>query len=1597
MKRLAFLASAFAAVALHANPAPLRVVGVLGNTSGLDAPPVPYAFYTGIAADRHGRLYLAGARQGLPVCDQDGRCLAVLRTPQTVTAPVASLLIRSGDHIFGIAADPARSASALCRIATASPDVAQLAVEAVADGPGLWALSPTPDADGRVIIGKSFPDRGAYEVAALDPAGGPPQTLFILDMPAGATRPWRHLVQADPDGGVSIQHAGGVNWSGRYRLAAGDDAPAGARVGEAADGQILDGQRYCFGYEGGLRRLGLDGVTPAPGDCGSPAGEIRMAAQVARIGERFFFAGRGGALEARWTGTNFLYTRRLGGVCVEDLCDDGMALRGIAFTTSGNQDVQHPIVLPKAQPIGQLLQVEGPAHGRHLVALVAAPEGQVAAHQARDGIHLAYLGGARHLDFDVPLPGVQGVGQLARLGNDVLLADPASGTLWRRPLLDKAAAAVAWRTGLPGVTGLAVAGETVFAATPTQVVRLSPDGQAAAWETPPQWQGIRRLAATPEHVYVCDTAAHVVAQLDAATGALLARLGAPGDPGAALDRLDRPWAVAADLNAVYIADAGNGRIVVATTTLWRPDIQPLPREDDAPIVAARIPLSPPAGDRMSVNVYDRDHVTVRQLACAVPVSGEVLWDGRDQYGRWAAPGVYTYHGIVPPKLSLRYVTSVGQSGNPPYRTADGRGSWGGVWGDVMDICPIDPAAADTDIAVLWAFEEGEGGLIRMSPDGQVRWKQHLDWWMKASQMAVASDGNSLYIVAASAMNAPEGQANYQGKWNRPMLWRVEAATGAKQLYAARQADQPMFGEYKDSGRIVTDVAVRDGRLYLTAPAQDTLFVVAAANGAQLAAWPVPAASGVAFLTDGRLVVGSGTAIVALDTARGTPGERLADAGGEVWDVEPTADGGFVATVGEPRHQVVRFAADGREIRALGTPGGRPRTGPMQPESFRNPVGLCALADGRIFAAENAAPRRFTRWAPDGHLEKQFHGPYYFSGMFGVDEEEPELIYGDTHADLIRYRVDYDTGAWAVEHYWIGAYEQTGVPIKWWPRIRHRDGKTYWCSGSGAIAELAEDRARGVAAVYGGWIRTLDDGTLEPVYHNQDTGRKGTWSDLNGDGRKQPDEWQTTEAPAYPLKGSGPQQGWGAYFDEGFNLYMHDWTDDTSGGVWKIPVAEWRDGVPVYRWEQALHVGLPRLGLGLGHGAAGARTAFAHAGAVYAFNGGYNAADLPGVGHGHDWEFAQITKYDEASGRPLWHAGERAPSFLAPGQHYCPTGAAGIVGDYLFWTDENSLVHVWDTERGLYVATLLEDISRGPDPSPYTVWVELFNTRVFRHPKSGKVYLLAGSDAIHIFEVGGTERPPTRFSGEFTLTAEGLAAARAQADLRTPQTGRRIAVLRHRAAEPPSLDSPAFADAPAATFALRPDARGEARLLYDARALYVRFEVRDDSPWRNAGGDPTALFKSGDECSVWLGPTPGARTPAPGHLRVLLAPAAEPGKARAILYRIGPHDDARPADFRSPAGQVRIADVRENADVAATVSVAADAYRLIAVIPWSLLGVEPAAGRTLGLDLSVNFSDPAGQRNVARLHWGRNGAAIVYDLPSEARFEPALWGTAELVE
>src|SRR5688572_18694412 len=89
-------------------------------------------------------------------------------------------------------------------------------------------------------------------------------------------------------------------------------------------------------------------------------------------------------------------------------------------------------------------------------------------------------------------------------------------------------------------------------------------------------------------------------------------------------------------------------------------------------IGVRLPVTfkAPGKGFASLALYDKSGVLVRSLLYAEPVEkGKriVQWDGTTDLGLPAKPGAYTARGIffsAPP--SLRYVMTVGKSGNPAY-------------------------------------------------------------------------------------------------------------------------------------------------------------------------------------------------------------------------------------------------------------------------------------------------------------------------------------------------------------------------------------------------------------------------------------------------------------------------------------------------------------------------------------------------------------------------------------------------------------------------------------------------------------------------------------------------------------------------------------------------------------------------------------------------------------------------------------------------------------------------------------------------------------------------------------------------------------------
>src|SRR5262245_6304109 len=189
--------------------APLRVVGVQGNTSGLSDVPIPRGHYTGLAIDQHERLLLWGSPDGFVVADLEGRALAVRPLPDLGDRVPYSPMVRSTRYVFGVATNGRQST--LYRIDTENKDAAQLEVKVVQEGEGHWTLSTAPDAKGRVLVGQASLLETTYRVMAIDPASGREETIAEAEMaedhPAYDPRV-THRLEAEPDGAFSIHYRG---------------------------------------------------------------------------------------------------------------------------------------------------------------------------------------------------------------------------------------------------------------------------------------------------------------------------------------------------------------------------------------------------------------------------------------------------------------------------------------------------------------------------------------------------------------------------------------------------------------------------------------------------------------------------------------------------------------------------------------------------------------------------------------------------------------------------------------------------------------------------------------------------------------------------------------------------------------------------------------------------------------------------------------------------------------------------------------------------------------------------------------------------------------------------------------------------------------------------------------------------------------------------------------------------------------------------------------------------------------------------------------------------------------------------------------------
>jgi len=157
----------------------------------------------------------------------------------------------------------------------------------------------------------------------------------------------------------------------------------------------------------------------------------------------------------------------------------------------------------------------------------------------------------------------------------------------------------------------------------------------------------------------------------------------------------------------------------------------------------------PQDSQITIQLFNKDNMCQRILvAQGDRRAGQnvELWDGLDDGGSESAgkplpAGDYTWKGIYHEPIKQKFLFSPHNSGQPPFRTDDNTGGWGGDHG-----VPTSPCVFDGGVLLAWNVAEAGWGIIRCTSEtltGQIVKLDNLP----------GSGGKSRYFLLAGAADA----------------------------------------------------------------------------------------------------------------------------------------------------------------------------------------------------------------------------------------------------------------------------------------------------------------------------------------------------------------------------------------------------------------------------------------------------------------------------------------------------------------------------------------------------------------------------------------------------------------------------------------------------------------------------------------------------------------------------------------------------------------------------------------------------------------------------------------------------------------------------
>lgn len=1028
---------------------------------------------------------------------------------------------------------------------------------------------------------------------------------------------------------------------------------------------------------------------------------------------------------------------------------------------------------------------------------------------------------------------------------------------------------------------------------------------------------------------------------------------------------------------------------------------------------------------VTVVIDDADGKRVRNLMAATrlpPGPNLLSWDGYDDgevqkdgstLRRLVAPGTYRVRGLTHNGLRLIYEFPIQSPGQPPWFTPDRSGAWladhtspqsvvflpasdDGYFGKGKDRVIVSAITAECGDAFMALDSDGKK-IVGLSPFG----------WHGGYALAVDRGPD-----APRGDDAPWLYALRPG--GRDVIVNAFARGGKTFRLFRHQSENPIVW----NGGLTSDsIAVWNGIAVISVPHDNELLVVDARAKRLIGRLPVEGPRGVLFDDQGRLLLATAKQVkrLTLDTAKPAVLREEVVIGAHLEDAQQLAlDPSGNLYVGDwgSLHVVKQFDPAGRPMRVFGKPGGPQLGGGFDYERLHYPKGLAVDARGQLWVVNaDHLPKRISVWSTaDGALVRSFVGGPKYGGGGALDPQDRTRFYYGIFNGGYSMKLDWAKGTAVVDNVFSRPEQFRGLDrdrhVGQIPdNAFHVGGHTFLIpnytaalasnNSIGTIWHLGKDGVAWPVALvgalnlrepaHGAWNPERNPGVQE-FFDDPGDGKKLDfyamliWSDLNRDGRAQPEEfryWRTDTA----------------YI--GNNIRFNDDLSFTVRGHSFPAPTILPNGVPVWSQESAL---TPLTGA-----ERPSNTTTTADGWTLAV-GRDHRGQLPGRHNAiFGWRDGERKwEYPSLAGEIIPHnpgdviMAQRflgAPFLAQRGEAGTVFGVNGEKGSmYLMTTDGLFLQDLGgDMRTHPTMGQKYPDYRRGMVVEGVTFLDEHFGPSLSQ-TKEGDVILIAGKEYSAIFRVDGLQDVRRRDFGALTLDAARLAGLPETLVVASRQRGPQTLTVAV-GGEPPVVDGN-LADWPETGW-VRLDDRASASLRIVDGVLYAAWRTGDPHALANASGEPRLLFKRGGAVDLMIAADPGAnprrRDPVAGDQRLLAS--LQDGIPTAVLYRSvvpGTRPEER-VPFESPVGRVEFDRVEV---VSERIRLAQRGGDIELAVPLDLLGVPPLkAGMQLQGDIGLLRG--TGAMTTQRLYWSNLDTSICSDVPSEARLMPWNWGRWDL--